>query len=47
MTDQQPPLVQRLRDKLSRSRDFSISLVIHFIIIVLLAGDHYQGRSRA
>ncbi len=38
MTDQQPPLVQRLRDKLSRSRDFSISLVIHFIIIVLLGG---------
>lgn len=38
MTDQQPPLVQRLRDKLSRSRDFSISLVIHCIIIVLLGG---------
>lgn len=38
MTDQLPPLVQRLRDKLSRSRDFSISLVIHFIIIVLLGG---------
>lgn len=38
MTDQQPPLVQRLRDKLSRSRDFSISLVIHFIIIIVLGG---------
>lgn len=38
MTDQQPPLVQRLRDKLSSSRDFSISLVIHFIIIVVLGG---------
>jgi len=38
MTEQHPPLVQRLRDKLTRSRDFSISLVIHFIIIVLLGG---------
>ncbi len=38
MTEQHPPLVQRLRDKLSRSRDFSISLVIHSIVLVLLGG---------
>jgi Domain of unknown function (DUF4159) len=35
MTGQHPPLVQRFLDKVSRSRDFSISIAIHVILVAL------------
>ncbi len=38
MTGQQPPLVQRFLDKVSKSRDLSISFTIHAILIAIFGG---------
>lgn len=35
MTGQPPPLVQKFLDKLSKSRDFSISLIVHGILVAV------------
>lgn len=35
MTGQPPPLVQKFLDKLSRSRDLSISIIVHVILVAI------------